>query len=301
VGAAKFLTGLTQLVKEEELTIIVNTGDDIELFGLHISPDIDIVSYSLAGIVDESKGWGIKNDTFHCLDTLKALGEDTWFNLGDKDLATHIYRTQHLRQGKPLSQITYEISKSLGLKTKILPMSNNKFQTRIATPNGSIHFEEYFVKTKCRDEVLGVEFVGQATAKPSPGVLEALIDADLVVVCPSNPIVSIGTILSVPGVRDTLKQTKACVVAVSPIVAGAAIKGPAEKMLRGLGFEGSAYGVAVLYSDFLDAMVIDTKDAEHKKRIEKLGIAVTVTNTIMKNLDDKVSLAKAVLTAKYSI
>jgi LPPG:FO 2-phospho-L-lactate transferase len=295
VGAARFLTGLTQLLKEEDLSVIVNTGDDIELFGLHISPDIDIVTYTLAGIVDEAKGWGIRDDTFHCLSMLKTYGADTWFNLGDQDLATHIYRTNRLKQGAALSQITCEVSRSLGLKLQILPMSNDKFETQVTTPKGSMHFEEYFVKTHCRDEVLAVEFVGAASAKPAPHVLDAVLDAERIVVCPSNPIVSIGTILSVAGIRDALRRTNARVVAVSPIVAGAPIKGPADKMLRGLGLEVSAYGVAKLYADFLNAIVIDNRDAAEKKRIETLGLSVAVTNTVMKTLGDKVSLAETAL------
>jgi LPPG:FO 2-phospho-L-lactate transferase len=295
VGAARFLTGLTQIVREEDLTVIANTGDDIELFGLHISPDIDIVTYTLAGIVDEEKGWGIRGDTFQCLDLLKKHGLDTWFSLGDRDLATHIYRTNRLKQGFTLTQITTEVCQSLGLKVKILPMSNDKFETRVTTTDGSIHFEEYFVKRQCKDEVLGVEFVGAATAKPSPGVLDAILDAELVVVCPSNPVVSIGTILAVEGVRDALKRTKARVVGVSPIVAGLPIKGPAHKMLRGLGLEVSAFGVAQLYADFLDTFVIDDKDAAAKGRIEQLGINVKVTNTVMKSSDEKAALAKTVL------
>ncbi|HSQ49003.1 MAG TPA: 2-phospho-L-lactate transferase [Candidatus Deferrimicrobiaceae bacterium] len=297
VGAARFLTGLTKLVREENLTVIANTGDDIELFGLHISPDIDIVAYTLAGIVDDEKGWGIKGDTFHCLSMLGKHGQDTWFNLGDQDLATHIYRTSRLTQGIKLSQITSEICWSLGLKIKILPMTNDKFETHIKTSKGTIHFEEYFVKRQFRDVVLGVEFNGSETAKPAPGVLDALFEAEVVVVCPSNPIVSIGTILAVEGVRDALQQTKARVVGVSPIVGGFPIKGPADKLMRGLGFEVSAFGVAKLYSDFLDAFVIDSVDAGEKSRIEKLGIDVTVARTVMKSLEDKVALAKTTLNA----
>jgi LPPG:FO 2-phospho-L-lactate transferase len=295
VGAARFLTGLTRLVKEENLSVIVNTGDDIELFGLHISPDIDIVSYTLAGIVDEAKGWGVMGDTFKCLEMLKAHGLDTWFGLGDRDLATHLYRTESLKKGYTLTQITREISSVLGLKTKILPMTDVMFETRVRTSEGSFHFEEYFVRRQAKDEVLGVEFIGSATAKPAPGVLDAILDAETVVVCPSNPIVSIGTILAVDGVRDALKRTNAKVVGISPIVAGTPIKGPADKMLRGLGFEVSAYGVAKLYSDFLDTFVIDTKDAGLKSRVENLGVNVKVTNTVMKSLEDKVALAKAAL------
>ncbi len=295
VGAARFLTGLTRLVEEEDLSVIVNTGDDIELFGLHISPDIDIVTYTLAGIVDEAKGWGVMGDTFQCLEMLKANGLDTWFGLGDMDLATHLYRTESMKKGYTLTQITREISGVLGLKTKILPMTDDMFETRVRTSEGSIHFEEYFVRKQAKDEVLGVEFVGAATAKPAPGVLDAIFDAETIVVCPSNPIVSIGTILAVNGVRDALKRTNARVIGISPIVAGLPIKGPADKMLRCLGFEVSAYGVAKLYSDFLDTFVIDTKDAGSKNRVENLGVKVKVTNTIMQSLEDKVALAKVVL------
>jgi LPPG:FO 2-phospho-L-lactate transferase len=295
VGAARFLSGLIKVIPPEDLTVIVNTGDDITLHGLHISPDVDIVTYTLAGIVDEAKGWGIKNDTFHSLGMLKQLGEEAWFNLGDKDLATHIYRTNRLHQGATLAQVTEEIRHCLGVRVKILPMSNDRFETRVKTPTGSIHFEEYFVKRQCKEDFLGVEFVGEVSAKPAPGVLAAISDADLVIICPSNPVVSVGTILSLVSVRDALRRTKAKVVAVSPIVAGVTIKGPADKMLRGCGFEVSAFGVAKFYSDFLDAIVIDVKDAALKERIRKLGLAVTVTNTIMKTLDDKVTLAKAVL------
>ncbi len=295
VGAAKFLVGLTKIVKEEDLSVIVNTGDDIELFGLHISPDVDIVTYTLAGIVDQEKGWGVRGDTFQCLEMLKNYGQETWFNLGDKDLATHLYRTDRLRQGATLSQITDEVCDVLRLKVKILPMTNDKFETKVTTLNGSMNFEEYFVRRQCRDEVLSIEFVGAGTAKPSPRVLDAILDANTVVVCPSNPIVSIGTILSVEGIRGALKRTNARVVGVSPIVAGLPLKGPADKMLRASGVEVSAFGVAQFYSDFLDAFVIDTKDAGEKGRIEALGLTVKVTNTVMKNLDDKVALARVVL------
>ena len=295
VGAARFLTGLTRLVENEDLSVIVNTGDDIELFGLHISPDLDIVTYTLAGIVDEAKGWGVMGDTFQCLEMLKAHGLDTWFGLGDRDLATHLYRTESLKKGYTLTQITKEISSVLGLKTKILPMTDDVFETRVRTSEGSIHFEEYFVRRQAKDEVLGVEFVGATTAKPAPGVLDAILKAEIVVVCPSNPVVSIGTILEVDGVRDALKRTNARVIGISPIVAGMPIKGPADKMLRGLGFEVSAYGVAKIYSDFLDTFVIDTKDTGSKSRVETLGVNVKVTNTVMKSLEDKVALAKAVL------
>lgn len=295
VGAARFLTGLTKLVKEEDLSVIVNTGDDIELFGLYISPDVDIVTYTLAGIVDETKGWGIKNDTFQCLKMLQKLGLDTWFGLGDKDLATHIYRTNRLKQGFTLTQITNEVCRSFGLKVKILPMSNDKIETRVRTNEGSMHFEEYFVKRQAKDEVLGVDFVGANTSKPAEGVLDAILDAEIVVVCPSNPVASIGAILSLDGVRGALRRTTARVVGVSPIVAGLPIKGPADKMLRSLGIEVSAFGVAKLYSDFLDVFVLDEADILQKERIEKTGLNVKVANTLMTNLERKVELARTVL------
>jgi LPPG:FO 2-phospho-L-lactate transferase len=295
VGAAKFLTGLTRLVKEEDLSVIVNTGDDIELFGLHISPDVDIITYTLAGIVDEEKGWGVRGDTFQCLEMLKKHGLETWFALGDRDLATHIYRTDRLKQGSTLSQITNDVCSSLGVKVKILPMSNDNFETRVTTREGSMHFEEYFVKRQGKDEVLGVEFVGAAMAKPAPGVLDAILEAELIIVCPSNPIVSIGTILAVNGIKEALKRTSARVVGVSPIVAGLPIKGPADKMLRGLGLEVSAFGVAKLYSDFLDMFVLDVVDVSCREHIEKLGLEVKVTNTLMTSLERKVELARAVL------
>jgi len=295
VGAAKFLTGLATLVKQEDLSVIVNTGDDIELFGLHISPDIDIVAYTLAGIVDERKGWGIKDDSFHCLEMLKKYGLETWFSLGDRDLATHIHRSDLLRKGFTLSQVTNEFVQALGLKVKLFPMTNDKFETRIRTNKGLVHFEEYLVRNQAKDEVVGTEFVGANAAKPAMGVVEAIMNSRLIIVCPSNPIVSIGTILAVNGVKDALQRTNAKVVAVSPIVAGAPIKGPADKLFRGLGLEVSAFGVAKLYADFADVFVIDVLDVEQKSRIEDLGFKVKVTNTVMKSFVDKVRLAKIVL------
>lgn len=295
VGAARFLTGLVKLVNGKDLTIIVNTGDDIELFGLHVSPDVDIVTYTLAGIVDEEKGWGIKGDTFRCLEELRKFSREAWFNLGDKDLATHMFRTALLKNGLTLSNVTAQISQALGLDVAILPMTDDKFETRIMTANGSIHFEDYLVKRCAKDRVLGVEFLGAESANPATGVVESIMDAKLVVICPSNPIVSIGTILAVKGVRDAIRRTEAKKVAVSPIIAGAPVKGPADKLLRGLGHEVSAYSVAKLYSDFLDTFILDLSDSAEKDKIEKLGIEVKVTNTIMKSLEDKIQLARTVL------
>lgn len=295
VGAARFLSGVTKLVKEEDLTVIVNTGDDMEMFGLHISPDLDIVSYTLAGIVDEERGWGIKGDTFRCLENMRKMGLESWFNIGDQDFATHIIRTDMLHRGITLSNVTKEICRNLGLKVNVVPMTDDKFETWVRIDEGLVHFEEYLVKRQAKNKVLGVEFIGSTNAKPAPGTIDAILNAETVIICPSNPIVSIGTILSLNGVRDALKKTKAKVIGVSPIVKGAPIKGPADKLMHGLGFEVSAFTVAKLYGDFLDVFVVDSVDFALKERIEGLGVEVVVTNTVMKCLDDKVSLANTAL------
>jgi len=295
VGAARFLEGLIRLVPEEELKIIVNTGDDIELYGLHVSPDLDIVMYTLSGIVDQEKGWGVKEDTFHCLEALQRYGCETWFRLGDKDIATHIQRTCLLKRGFKLSEVTRMLCQSLGLRITILPMTDDKFETIIVTDKGKMHFQEYLVKRCAQDKVVNVEFEGADDANPAPGVIDSILNSEAAIICPSNPIVSIGTILSVKEIREALKATKAKVIAISPIVGGAPIKGPADKLMDGLGLEVSAYGVAAFYRDFLGAFVIDNVDDIQKTRIEAMGLDVAVTNTIMKNLEDKVELAKVVL------
>ena len=295
VGAAKFLQGLAHVIPKKDITIVVNTGDDIELHGMHISPDLDIIMYTLAGVVDEAKGWGVKDDTFNSLSMLQRYGCETWFNLGDKDLATHICRTQFLKKGFSLTEVTAKLCQMLGIQETILPMTNDRFETRILTDKGEIHFQEYMVKNGMKDQVLGVRFEGIEQAKPCSEALDAILEASGVIVCPSNPIVSIGTILSVKGLRDALKKTKAKVVAISPIIAGTVVKGPAEKLMRSLGMEVSAFSVANLYKDFLDTFVLDMVDNEQKTRIEALGIRAVVTDTLMKALDDKVRLAKVAL------
>lgn len=295
VGAARFLQGLIKIVPEKEVTVIVNTGDDIQLYGLHVSPDLDIIMYTLAGIVDEEKGWGIRGDTFHCLESLQKYGYETWFNLGDRDFATHIHRTFLLKEGLSLSEATSKLCQSLELEVKLLPMTNDKFETHIRISKGTIHFQEYLVKRGAQDKVIDVVFEGAEKAQPAPGVIDSILNADVIIVCPSNPVVSIGTILSVKGVRDGLRETRAKVVAISPIVGGAPIKGPADKLMQGLGLEVSAYSVAYLYRDFLDVFIIDRKDQREKERIEGLGLHAITTNTIMKSLQDKVQLARVTL------
>ena len=297
VGAAKLISGLVKIVEQEELMVIVNTGDDMEMHGLHISADLDIITYTLAEFVDEKKGWGVKDDTFNCLDALKRFSDETWFNLGDKDLATHLFRTNLLRKGLRLSEATLKIANAFGIRVSVLPMTDDKFETRIKTEAGTFHFEDYLVKRAAKDEVLGIEFHGAEEAKPAPGVIESLLNTDRVLVCPSNPIVSIGTILAVKGVRESLMRTKARRVAVSPIVAGAPVKGPADRLLKGLGLEVSAFSVAKLYADFLDVFILDEADLAEQERIEDLGLEVKTTNTIMKSMEDKIRLAKIALSA----
>ncbi|GER85928.1 LPPG--FO 2-phospho-L-lactate transferase [Dictyobacter vulcani] len=297
VGAARFLQGLVQVVPEEEITVITNTGDDRIFYGLNVSPDTDIVMYTLAGLVDEKNGWGIRNDTFHTMQQLTSYGHEDWFALGDRDLATHIHRTARLREGKTLSEIADELRQHFGLKLRILPMSDQPIATHIQTPAGLFHFEEYMVQRRCSDEVQDVVFVGAKEARPAPGVLDALKHADAILLAPSNPIVSIGSILSVPGIHDVLHEASGMIVAVSPIVGGAPIKGPADKLMRGLHMDVSAIGVARHYRDFLDVMVIDQQDAHLAEAIEDLGIPTSVTNTIMSDSQAKTELARHVLRA----
>lgn len=295
VGAARFLRGLVRIIAPEELVAIINTGDDIEMFGLHVSPDLDIVMYTLAGIVDEEKGWGIKGDTFRCLEMLGRYGLETWFKLGDADLATHIYRTALLREGRTLAEATRVLCEALGVKSRLLPATNDPFHTEIVTRSGAMHFEEYYVKLRWEEEPLGVRFVGAESAKPAPGVIESIEEAEAVIICPSNPVVSVGAILAVKGVREALGATSAPVVAISPIIGGRPVKGPADKLMRCIGAEVSAYGVAELYADFLDGIVIDRVDAHLKPRIEALGVEVRVTDTLMQTLDDSIALARFTL------
>jgi LPPG:FO 2-phospho-L-lactate transferase len=297
VGAARFLQGLVQVVPQERLTVIVNTGDDRDFYGLHVSPDLDIVMYTLAGIVDESHGWGIRNDTFASMQQLTSYGNEDWFMLGDRDLATHIHRTNLLRQGKLLSEVTEQLRNYFGLHIRIIPMTDDAVATHIKTPLGFFHFQEYMVKRHCADEVQDVVFVGASESKPSPGVLDAIKEAEAILIAPSNPIVSIGSILAVPGIHDALHEASGMAVAVSPIVGGAPIKGPADRLMRGLGMEVSPVGVARCYRDFLDVMVIDNQDEHLLSKIEDLGIPAIATDTIMRDMTAKSALAREALAA----
>lgn len=299
VGAARFLRGLVRVINPANLCVIVNTGDDEEFFGLSVSPDLDTITYTLADVVDHSKGWGLPDESFRCLESLRRYYPDTWFGLGDTDLATHLFRTQQLRQGKTLTEVTAAIAKSWGVKSTVLPMSNDPVRTVVHTEAGGLPFQEYFVKGRAEGNVEKVELRGIEGALAAPGVCEAIRSAQLVILPPSNPIVSIGPILGLPGVREALRETTAPIVGISPLVAGKPIKGPADRMLNGLGIEASAAGVAGMYADFLDSVVIDTQDASQQTRLEAQGLTVQVTDTIMTDMDKSVALARTVVEQQY--
>jgi LPPG:FO 2-phospho-L-lactate transferase len=277
------------------LTIIVNTGDDIVLHGLKISPDLDIVTYTLAGVVDQKKGWGLRAETFHALKHLAGFGSPNWFNLGDRDLATHIHRTAMLADGKTLSQAADSIRIALGVKSRILPMADSPIPTIIDSNEGPLHFQEYLVKRRTEPTVKGIRFAGVESAQPAPGVLEAIREADRILICPSNPLISIGPILAVPEIRDQLRAHKEKVVAVCPIVAGKSLKGPSDKMLAQLGHNPTALGVAKLYTDFTATFVIDPADKSQSAAISALGMKVVILPTVMKTRPQKRRLAPALL------
>lgn len=295
VGAARFLRGLTGTVAPESVTVIGNTGDDSLIHGLHVSPDLDIVCYTLAGIVDP-RGWGIQGDTTSALSQLAGYGVDTWFLLGDRDIGTHMARTSWLAEGLSLAEITDRIRSGLGVRSRVIPMSNDPVRTKIVTLGGvTLDFQEYFVKRRHTDEVAAVVFEGAAEASPAPGVLESVREADRIVVCPSNPVLSIGPILAVPGLREALVERRGDVAAISPIVGGAALKGPAATLLPVVGAEATAAGVAGLYRDFCGTMIVDLVDAGLQAGIQALGMRTFATQTIMHTPEDAELLAKEIL------
>ncbi|GAB2471531.1 2-phospho-L-lactate transferase [Xylanimonas ulmi] len=275
--------------------VVVNVGDDTELHGLWISPDLDTVLYTLAGLNDEERGWGLRGETYATLTQLAALGEDTWFTLGDKDLATHIARTARLRAGAPLSEVTAQLAAALGVNARLLPVTDDRVATLVDTPSGRLAFQEYFVRRRHADAVLSVEFEGIDAARPAPGVLDAVADADVVIIAPSNPFLSVFPVLGVAGVREAVRATAARRVAVSPIVGGQAIKGPAAQILETLGHDVSALGVARLYTGLVDVMVVDDTDVALAPAIRDLGLEVVVTDTIMGGPAGRERLARQVL------
>jgi LPPG:FO 2-phospho-L-lactate transferase len=293
VGAAKFLAGFVEVIRPEDLTVIVNTGDDFEWMGLRICPDLDTITYTLAGVANRETGWGVAGDTFQALERLRQLGCDAWFRIGDRDLATHLFRTQRWGEGAPLSAITRELCERNGITVQVLPMTDSDVPTRIQTEEGLLEFQDYFVRRHCRPVVKGIVFQGCEKAQPAPGVLEAILSADATVICPSNPLISIEPILAIPGLREAMSIIP--VVAISPIVAGRALKGPAAAMLSQLGFESSAAGVALFYRDLLDWLVVDESDRDLIPRIRELNIGASTAKTIMDTPGSARALASQVM------
>jgi LPPG:FO 2-phospho-L-lactate transferase len=295
VGGAKLAAGLQDVLRPGELTVVVNTADDFELWGLRICPDLDTVMYTLAGIANPQTGWGVEGESFGALDMLASYGEETWFKLGDRDLATHVLRTARLRAGETLTEIMASLTSALGVRSSILPMCDEPVATVLDTPDGPLEFQEYFVRRGQRDEVIGVELRGIESARPTDAVSRALAAADVVVLCPSNPVVSIGPILAVPGMQEALAASRAPKIAVSPLIGGRALKGPADRMLDTLGYEVSATGVARIYEGLVDGMVVDGVDAGERGGIEALGMQVLTTDAVMRDAEDRARLAAQVL------
>lgn len=297
VGAARFLNGLLDVVDPSGVTAIVNVGDDVELHGLYVCPDLDTVTYTLAGAIDPDRGWGLADESWKALDMVRRYGGIGWFNLGDRDLGTHLYRTQRRAEGATLSAITAEIARAWALELRLLPATDDRVRTRVRIESGEIDFQEYFVKLRHDVAVHAVRFDGADRARPAPGVIDAIARADHVIIAPSNPIVSIGPILAVPGLRDAVESARERCVAVSPIVAGAALKGPADRMLRELGHEASVAGVARLYRDLASTLVIDEADRESAGAVRAAGMEPLVCDTIMADTGRAAALARRVLGA----
>jgi LPPG:FO 2-phospho-L-lactate transferase len=297
VGGARFLRGLSRHTDPRRLTVIGNTGDDEEFFGLHVSPDLDTVLYTLAGRAHPVQGWGLDGETFHCLDALGGLGEPTWFRLGDRDLATHLVRTRRLRDGWPLSRVTRALARAHGVATRLLPMTDDRVRTFVHTGRGRLPFQAYLVRERTRGVVRRIEIAGANRARPAPGVLDALRRADGIVIAPSNPLVSVGPILAVPAIRRAFVRRRAPVAAISPLVGGRPLRGPLHRMLRGLGHEVSPRGVARLYRGLVDVFVLDRVDARWAPSVEALGMRAVVTDTIMRTPARAARLAGVVLGA----
>jgi len=284
VGAAKFLKGLSNIIPVKDLTVVINTGDDIDIYGFRVSPDIDTIIYRLADKIDTEKGWGIKDETFNCLDSLSSLGYETWFKLGDKDLATQIFKRNLRNQGLSHSQVTAQTAALFGLEDfTLLPMTEENVETWIETDLGELHFQEYYIKHNMEPEVYGINIRGIREANPGTGVIEAIENSELVIVCPSNPIISIGPIIKVKGIREALINTKADIIAISPLIGGKPLKGPADRLMRGMGLEVSTSEIVNLYKDFLNLMVLDNSDRDEEEKINNLGIRSFVTDTLISN------------------
>jgi LPPG:FO 2-phospho-L-lactate transferase len=297
VGAARMLRGIAAVVDPSHVVAIVNTGDDVVLHGLHVSPDLDTVTYTLAGAVDDDRGWGLAHESWTVMDALGRFGpEHTWFRLGDRDLATHLYRTRRLHEGAPLSTVTAEISAAWNVRVRLLPMTDDRVETRVdVAGEGEIGFQEYFVARRHAVPVRAVRYAGAESARPAPGVLDAIARAATIVVCPSNPILSIAPLLALPGVRAALEARRAAAVAVSPIVAGAALKGPADRLLTELGHESSVVGVARLYAPLAATLVVDEADAGLAAAVEAEGMRCVVAPAVMHGVAEAAALARICL------
>ena len=296
-GGAKFLQGVAQVVPPERVTAIVNTGDDLTWWGLHVSPDLDSVMYGLAGMLSRERGWGLEGETFACLARMKEMGAAAWFQLGDRDLATHLRRSEMLHSGTTLSDATAKLCTSCGVPCHVLPMTDQRVETRVLTAGGELGFQEYFVRERWSVPATGVRFLGADQARPAPGVLECLAAASVVLIAPSNPVTSIGPILAVPGIRQALSSTPAAKVAVSPIIGNRAVSGPAAQLMQTQGWESSPMGVVQAYRDFLSALVVDESDRGAAAEIEASGIAVRCARALMDSEAAKAGLARAALAA----
>jgi LPPG:FO 2-phospho-L-lactate transferase len=296
-GGSKLVQGLQQVVAPEDLTVIVNTGDDLEWWGLHVSPDIDSILYGLAGLLSTDRGWGVEDDSFRCLERMRQLEQPSWFSLGDLDLATHLTRTAMLRAGKSLSQATAELAAKLDVRARVLPMSDDRISTMLDTAKGTLQFQEYFVRERHQVEVRGVRFEGAHQARPAPGVTESIEAAEAIIFAPSNPVTSIGPILAVHGIRDALRRTRAPVAAVSPIVGGAAVSGPAGELMKVMAWPSTIAGVARAYEDFLDVLIADRADEPAAALLRTEDLRVVCANTIMNSLDTRRELARFALEA----
>jgi LPPG:FO 2-phospho-L-lactate transferase len=294
-GGAKFVEGLRQVASVEHLTFIVNTGDDLEWWGLYVSPDLDSITYALAGLLSRERGWGVKGDTFYCLQAMGELAEPIWFHVGDRDLAIHLVRSRLLAQGKSLTEVTTEICGKLGVQARVLPMSDSRVETRVMTPGGELSFQEYFVQRWYQDPVNSVRFAGASEAAPAAGLVEAIISASAIIIAPSNPVTSIGPILAVPGIRSALRETRATVAAVSPIIGSAAISGPAAVLMAAQGLPASIAGIVQAYGDFLDILIADLRDQNAADKLDRPGLRVHCTNIVMKTAEDRAKLARTVL------
>jgi len=293
VGGAKLALGLSHVVAADELTFVVNTGDDFQHLGFHISPDVDTLTYTLAGRSNQDTGWGTENESWHFMEALEELGEPTWFRLGDRDLALHVYRRERLAAGLTLTEITGEIAAKLGISHNILPMTDNPVQTYVRTPEGPLAFQHYFVRDRCKPSVSGFEFRGIADARVNPAI--NFDELDGVIVCPSNPFVSVDPIFAIPGMKEAIRRSNIPVIAVSPIVGGTAIKGPTAKMMKELNVPSTALEVAKHYNNIITGFVLDEADREATKKVQDLGLSIDVQPTVMVTLDDRVALAHAVV------